>query len=53
MATGAWETLLTFETGHRPGDLVRALTVLADARESTCHGSSRGHLARGHGAIGS
>ncbi len=25
------ETLLTFETGHRPGDLVRALTVLADA----------------------
>ena len=27
---GARETLLTFETGHRPGDLVRALTVLAD-----------------------
>jgi prephenate dehydratase len=25
------ESLLTFETGHRPGDLVRALTVLADA----------------------
>lgn len=25
------ETLLTFETGHQPGDLVRALTVLADA----------------------
>lgn len=25
------ETLLTFETGHRPGDLVRALSVLADA----------------------
>lgn len=25
------ETLLTFETGHRPGDLVRALAVLADA----------------------
>jgi prephenate dehydratase len=28
---GARETLLTFETGHRPGDLVRALAVLADA----------------------
>jgi prephenate dehydratase len=28
---GARETLLTFETGHRPGDLVRALQVLADA----------------------
>lgn len=26
-----WETLITFETGHRPGDLVRALTVLSDA----------------------
>ena len=25
------ETLITFETGHRPGDLVRALTALADA----------------------
>jgi prephenate dehydratase len=25
------ETIITFETGHRPGDLVRALTVLADA----------------------
>lgn len=25
------ETLITFETGHRPGDLVRALAVLADA----------------------
>lgn len=28
---GGRETLVTFETGHRPGDLVRALTVLADA----------------------
>lgn len=28
---GTRETLLTFETGHRPGDLVRALAVLADA----------------------
>jgi prephenate dehydratase/chorismate mutase/prephenate dehydratase len=28
---GPAETLLTFETGHRPGDLVRALAVLADA----------------------
>jgi prephenate dehydratase len=28
---GHRETLLTFETGHRPGDLVRALLVLADA----------------------
>jgi prephenate dehydratase len=28
---GERETLVTFETGHRPGDLVRALTVLADA----------------------
>ena len=25
------ETLITFETGHQPGDLVRALTILADA----------------------
>lgn len=25
------ETLVTFETGHRPGDLVRALAALADA----------------------
>lgn len=30
-ASAARETLVTFETGHRPGDLVRALTVLADA----------------------
>ncbi len=30
-SSGSPETLLTFETGHRPGDLVRALTVLADA----------------------
>ena len=29
---GHRETLLTFETGHRPGDLVRALSVLAEAR---------------------
>ena len=28
---GDRETLITFETGHRPGDLVRALAVLADA----------------------
>lgn len=28
---GERETLLTFETGHTPGDLVRALAVLADA----------------------
>jgi prephenate dehydratase len=28
---GIYETLVTFETGHRPGDLVRALSVLADA----------------------
>lgn len=28
---GARETLVTFETGHRPGDLVRVLNVLADA----------------------
>jgi prephenate dehydratase len=27
----ARETLLTFETGHHPGDLVRGLNVLADA----------------------
>ena len=26
-----WESLITFETGHKPGDLVRALSVLADA----------------------
>lgn len=29
--TAERETLITFETGHRPGDLVRALAVLADA----------------------
>jgi prephenate dehydratase len=29
--TAGYETLVTFETGHQPGDLVRALTVLADA----------------------
>ncbi|HEX7195404.1 MAG TPA: prephenate dehydratase domain-containing protein [Candidatus Limnocylindria bacterium] len=28
---GERETLITFETGHRPGDLVRALASLADA----------------------
>jgi len=28
---GGRETLLTFETGHRPGDLYRALGALADA----------------------
>lgn len=28
---GTRETLITFETGHRPGDLVRVLTVLAEA----------------------
>jgi len=28
---GGRETLITFETGHQPGDLVRALTILADA----------------------
>jgi prephenate dehydratase len=28
---GARETLITFETGHRPGDLYRALGSLADA----------------------
>ena len=32
VAATAHESLLTFETGHRPGDLVRALAVLADAR---------------------
>jgi prephenate dehydratase len=26
-----WESLITFETGHEPGDLVRALSVLASA----------------------
>jgi prephenate dehydratase len=31
MASAERETLITFETGHQPGDLVRALTVLADA----------------------
>ena len=30
-AGGERETLITFETGHRPGDLYRALGVLADA----------------------
>lgn len=30
-STAERETLITFETGHRPGDLVRALAVLADA----------------------
>lgn len=30
-ASAERETLITFETGHRPGDLVRALAVLADA----------------------
>jgi prephenate dehydratase len=30
-SSGERETLITFETGHRPGDLVRALAVLADA----------------------
>jgi len=29
--SGERETLLTFETGHRPGDLYRALGALADA----------------------
>ena len=28
---GSRETLITFETGHRPGDLVRVLAVLGDA----------------------
>lgn len=28
---GSRETLITFETGHRPGDLVRALKSLSDA----------------------
>ena len=27
----AWESLITFETGHQPGDLVSALSVLASA----------------------
>jgi prephenate dehydratase len=31
MASADRETLITFETGHQPGDLVRALTVLGDA----------------------
>ena len=26
-----WESLITFETGHKPGDLVRALSALASA----------------------
>ena len=31
-ASGApWECLITFETGHKPGDLVRALSALATA----------------------
>lgn len=30
-SAGERESLITFETGHRPGDLVRALTALADA----------------------
>jgi prephenate dehydratase len=30
-ANAAWESLITFETWHRPGDLVRALSVLASA----------------------
>ena len=30
-AGGERETLITFETGHRPGDLYRALGSLADA----------------------
>lgn len=30
-STGPRETLITFETGHQPGDLVRALSVLAAA----------------------
>jgi len=48
LATGALaprgadrETLLTFETGHRPGDLVRALTVLADASVNVSRIESR------------
>ena len=32
VAGGSRETLITFETGHRPGDLVRVLSVLADAK---------------------
>ena len=35
------ESLLTFETGHRPGDLVRALTVLADAEINVSRIESR------------
>lgn len=31
MAGGPRETLITFETGHRPGELYRALGVLAEA----------------------
>ena len=30
-STAPWESLITFETGHQPGDLVRALSVLARA----------------------
>lgn len=30
-SNAAWESLITFETGHQPGDLVRALSVLANA----------------------
>ncbi len=30
-ASTVWESLITFETGHQPGDLVRALSVLASA----------------------
>jgi prephenate dehydratase len=30
-SSGEWESLITFETGHLPGDLVRALTVFARA----------------------
>ena len=30
-STAPWESLITFETGHQPGDLVRALSVLASA----------------------
>jgi prephenate dehydratase len=30
-SSAQWESLITFETGHRPGDLVRALAVLARA----------------------
>ena len=31
VSRGSRETLITFETGHRPGDLVRVLSVLAGA----------------------